>query len=153
MIITDRDSFFLDKAIILAEKASQMGEVPVGCIIVEDDKIIADGFNEKEQFSDPLRHAEIVALKKAAKFKGDWRLNKCALYTTMEPCIMCCGAILHYRIKKVFFCIRESKFGGVISKAKIFDIKGLNHSVEYAYGYREPYLKKLLSDFFKNIRN
>ena len=152
MVINGRDSYFLDKAILLAEKASQMGEVPVGCIIVENDKIIADGFNEKEQFSDPLRHAEIVALKRAAEFKNDWRLNNCTLYATMEPCIMCCGAILHYRIKKVIFCITESKFGGVISRAQIFDIKGLNHTVEYAYGYREVYLKKLLSDFFKNMR-
>lgn len=149
MVITDKDSYYLDRAILLAEKAFQLGEVPVGCLIVENDKIVADGFNEKEKFSDPLRHAEIVALKKAAEFKGDWRLNNCILYTTMEPCIMCCGAILHYRIKKVFFCIRENKFGGVISKAQIFDIKGLNHCVEYGYGYREPYLEKLLSDFFK----
>lgn len=152
MIITERDSYYLDKAILLAEQAFGIGEVPVGSVIVENDKIIADGFNEKEKFSDPLRHAEIVALNRAAKFKGEWRLNNCTLYTTMEPCIMCCGAILHFRIKKVIFCIKERKFGGVISKVRIFDIKGLNHSVEYAYGYREVYMMKLLSTFFQKMR-
>jgi tRNA(adenine34) deaminase len=152
LVITGRDSHFLDKAVLLAEKAFQLGEVPVGCLIVENDEVIAEGFNEKERFSDPIRHAEIVALIRAAKIKGDWRLNNCMLYTTMEPCIMCCGAILHFRIKKVFFCIKESKFGGVISKAQIFDIKGLNHTVDYAYGYREEYIKNLLADFFKSKR-
>ncbi len=152
MIITERESYYLDKAILLAEKAFEMDEVPVGAVVVENDNIIADGFNEKESFSDPLRHAEIVAMERAARYKNDWRLNSCSLYTTLEPCIMCCGAILHFRIKKVVFCLKEIKFGGVVSRAKILDIEGLNHSVDYAYGYKEDYVKQLISTFFKGKR-
>jgi tRNA(adenine34) deaminase len=152
VIITERESYYLDKAILLAEKAFEMEEVPVGAVVVENDNIIADGFNEKESFCDPLRHAEIVAMQRAARYKNDWRLNNCSLYTTLEPCIMCCGAILHFRIKRVVFCLKEIKFGGVVSKAKILDINGLNHRVDYAYGYKEDYVKQLISTFFKGIR-
>lgn len=147
------DRFYMEKALELATLASQMGDVPVGSIIVKDSTIIAEGYNLKENSKDPTMHAELIALKNAVVKTGDWRLNECTLYSTLEPCIMCAGAIVHYRIKRVVFGVSEPKFGGVITKANIFDIETLNHSVEYSYGIFEDEISSLMKSFFRKIRN
>ena len=99
------------------------GEVPIGALVVKNDEIIGTGHNQKEKLKDTTKHAEIIAIQNASKTIGDWRLSHSTLYTNIEPCIMCCGAILHSRISKVVFCACEPKFGGVVSQAKLFDIK------------------------------
>jgi tRNA(adenine34) deaminase len=149
---SQKDIFFMRKAIELAQLSAEKGDIPVGAIVVKDDKIIGEGHNTKFLTGEPLNHAEIIALKNARKSIGDWRLNEAVLYSTAEPCIMCAGAILHYRISKIIFGVREPKFGGIISKANLFDIDSLNHKVEYKYGLFEEEISKIMKEFFKNLR-
>lgn len=136
-------------ALDYAKKAFDNKDVPVGAIVVKNGKVIGNGFNLKEKTKDPTMHAEIVAMREAAVRVGDWRLNDCTLYSTLEPCIMCAGAILHFRIKRVVFGVPEPKFGGVITKANLFDIDTLNHQVDYAYGIYEEDIKSIMQLFFK----
>ncbi|MCX8085162.1 MAG: nucleoside deaminase [Calditerrivibrio sp.] len=150
--MTDLDNIFMAKTIEVAKRALKYNDVPVGAIVVHGNTILSTGYNKKRVTKNSLDHAEIIALKRAAKKLGDWRLNECTLYSTLEPCIMCAGAILHFRIKRVVFGILEPKFGGVISNAKIFDIETLNHSVEYEYGIFEDKIRSLMQNFFKNLR-
>lgn len=146
------DLFFMAEAIKVAKKAMKIGDIPIGAIIVKDDTIVGKGYNKKHITKNPMDHAEIIALKKAASTLGDWRLNGCVLYSTMEPCIMCSGAIIHFRISRVVFGCLEPKFGGVVSNDRIFDIPSLNHRVEYSYGLYEQDIKKLMQKFFKELR-
>lgn len=146
------DEKFMNEAIDLAVKAFEAGDVPVGAVVVKDDEIIGRGFNKKEFIKDASAHAEILALQDTAKNTGDWRLNNCTLYSTTEPCIMCAGAILHFRIKEVVFGIREPKFGGVLSNANLFDLDTLNHKVKYRYGLLSGKITDLMQDFFRKIR-
>ncbi len=150
--MTEKDLFFMRKTIEVAKRALRYDDVPIGAIVVLNDKVISTGYNKKRLTKNPLDHAEIIALKRAAKKLGDWRLNECTLYSTLEPCIMCAGAILHYRIKRVVFGTTEPKFGGVISNDKIFDITTLNHKVEYEYGAYEEEIREMMRGFFKKIR-
>jgi len=147
------DKRFMDEAVKLAFKAFQTGDVPVGAVVVKDDEIIGRGFNKKELTKDASAHAEMLALQEAAKYLGDWRLNLCTLYSTTEPCIMCAGAILHFRISEVVFGVREPKFGGVLSNASLFDLDTLNHRVKYRYGLESEVITKLMKDFFRKIRD
>jgi tRNA(adenine34) deaminase len=139
-------------AIELAKRASEFDEVPVGSIVVKNDIVIGSGYNKNIQLNNVVSHAEIIALNTATQNQGTWRLTKSTLYTTAEPCIMCCGAILHCRVERVVFGVLEPKFGGIISCAKIFDISGLNHKIKYAYGCYEKEIKELMGNFFKNKR-
>lgn len=150
--MTEKDLFFMRKTIDVAKRALKYGDVPIGAIVVLDDKIVSMGYNKKRITKNPLDHAEIIALRRAAKKIGDWRLNDCTLYSTLEPCIMCAGAILHFRIKRVVFGTLEPKFGGVVSNDKIFDIKTLNHRVAYEYGAYEEEIREMMRGFFKKIR-
>lgn len=144
--------YFMQQALLQAKIAYDLEEVPVGAVIVQDNKIIGAGFNKKEQLKSPISHAEIEAINSACKYTGDWRLNGASLYVTAEPCIMCTGAILHARIDKVYFGIKEPKFGGVISKDNIFDKNDLNHKVAYEYGILEEEITLLMKSFFKKLR-
>ena len=148
-----KDKFYMRKAIDLAVLASKKGDVPVGAVVVNGNKVIAEGYNFKENSKDPTMHAELIALKNASEVLGDWRLNECTLYSTLEPCIMCAGAIIHYRIKRVVFGVVEPKFGGVVTKAKIFDIDSLNHRVDYSYGVFEEEISCMMKNFFKKVRS
>ena len=117
---------YMQLAYYQAQKAFDIMEVPVGAVIVKDDKVIGAGYNKKETNKSPISHAEIEAIQAACKNTNDWRLNGASLYVTAEPCIMCAGAILHARIDKVYFGVKEPKFGGVVSIANIFDINKMN---------------------------
>ena len=128
-------------------------EVPVGAVIVKDDKVIGAGYNKKETNKSPISHAEIEAIQAACKNTNDWRLNGASLYVTAEPCIMCAGAILHARIDKVYFGVKEPKFGGVVSIANIFDINKMNHRVEYFSGLMSDEINQLMKSFFIKLRN
>lgn len=147
----DKD-FYMDYAINEAVKSFYEGEVPVGAVIVKDNKIIGYGRNRKEYKKNPVSHAEIEAISMACNTLGDWRLNGSIMFVTAEPCIMCCGAILHARIDKVYFGVRENKFGGVISKAEIFDSINLNHKTKWEEGIKAEEISIIMKDFFTKLR-
>ena len=115
------DEYYMQLAIKQAKKALKYNEVPVGAIIVKNNKIISKAFNKKEKNKDTTKHAEIIAISKACKKTKNWRLDDCEIYVTMEPCMMCCGAIEQSRIKKIVYCIPNSNFGAVESKFKILE--------------------------------
>lgn len=144
--------YFMDIAIDNARKASNEGEVPVGAVIVKDDKIIAMAYNMKETNKCVVEHAEIRAIKEASKVLGNWHLDDCTLYVTLEPCLMCAGAIMLARIKTIVFGTFDIKGGAYCSTYEINKISGLNHYPEVISEIRKNECSKMLSDFFKNIR-
>ena len=144
-------SFFLEEALKEAKKAKFYGEVPVGAVVVRDGEIISRAFNQKEFLQDPAAHAEIIAIRKACEKLNSWRLIDCELYSTIEPCIMCCGAIIQSRISRVIYSIPDEKFGGVESLYDILNDKRVNHRPEIKNIYiREA--RDLLKEFFKELR-
>lgn len=143
---------FMQLAIKEAILASEAGEVPVGAVIVKNGQVIGKGRNRKEEKHNPIYHAEIEAITDACNTVGDWRLTDSVMYVTAEPCIMCCGAIIHARISRVIFGVKEPKFGGVISHADILDITSLNHRVEWLSGVCEEEVSQLMREFFLKVR-
>ncbi|MDR3071559.1 MAG: tRNA adenosine(34) deaminase TadA [Endomicrobium sp.] len=150
------DSYFMLQALKEARKAQKFVEVPVGAIVVKNDKIIARGFNRCISFTDPSAHAEIVVLRKAAKKLGTYRLNDCCVYVTIEPCVMCIGAMINARVKMVVFGAFDVKAGACGSVFSIADNKQLNHRIEVVGG-KEKYLDKecasLIQNFFRKKRS
>ncbi|MBE6712666.1 MAG: nucleoside deaminase [Ruminococcaceae bacterium] len=146
-----RDEFFMSAALKEAQKAALEGEVPIGCVIVKDDKIIARGRNAREKKKNALLHAETVAIDKACKKLAGWRLWQCDLYVTLEPCPMCCGAIINSRIKRVVIAAMDPKAGAMGS---VVDLTSLpfNHKPEITTGILEEQSQSLLKNFFKNLR-
>lgn len=142
---------FLELALKEAEKAIKKGEVPVGAVLVKDGNVISKGYNLRISKNNALYHAEVVVIEKACKKLKNWRLDGCVLYTTLEPCIMCAGAIMQARIKKVVFLAKDEKAGAVVSKYNLFDDNKLPFKVEYSYVPDER-AEKLLKDFFKFLR-
>ena len=136
-----------------AQKAYLEDEVPVGCVIVKDGKIIAKGHNKKEKNNNAILHAEIVTLNKAQKKLNDWHLNDCTMYVTLEPCLMCTGAIIQTRIKKVVYGCLDPKGGAIESVMKIDEIKNLNHSFESISKVLEKDCSNILKSYFKSKRN
>ncbi|MHB1485493.1 MAG: nucleoside deaminase [Saccharofermentanales bacterium] len=148
---TKSPSFYMEKALQQARTAAGSGETPVGAVIVKDDKIIARGYNMREKSQDVTHHAEMAAIRKACRKLDSWRLDGCDIYVTLEPCIMCAGAILQAKIRKVYFGAAEPKGGAVISKTNIFDLP-LNHVVEYEGGILQKESADLLTSFFVQMR-
>ena len=148
-----QDEKFMKEALKEAKKAYIKDEVPVGCVIVKDNKIIARGHNKKEKKKNAILHAEIVALTKAQKKLNDWRLNDCTLYVTLEPCLMCTGAIIQTRINKVVFGCNDPKGGAIDTVINIKEIKNLNHSFESISKILEKECSTILKTYFKNKRN
>lgn len=146
------DGDFMREALALAHEGEQLGEVPVGAVVVKEGQIIGRGFNCPISSHDPTAHAEIVALREAAKTVGNYRLADCDLYVTIEPCAMCAGAIVHSRIRKVFFGAMEPKAGAVLSTQKFLDSPQLNHRVAYEAGVLETECRHVVQQFFKNKR-
>lgn len=144
---------YMEIALKLAKKASNNGDVPIGAIIIdENDNIIGRGFNKKEKNQDPTQHAEIIAIKKACKKLNNWRLLNCTIYTTLEPCLMCVGALLQTRIKHIVFALKDNKFGCVESLYNLTLDERFNHRSEYTYCLNLD-SKKMLQTFFGEIRN
>lgn len=143
---------FMLEAIKEAKKALALNEIPVGAIIVKNGKIIARGYNKKETKNDATRHAEIIAIEKASKKLDNWRLLDCEMYVTVEPCVMCAGAILSARLKKVYIGTSDNKMGAVGSILNIFEDYTFNHSVDYESGMLKEECEKLIKDFFKVLR-
>ena len=147
------DEKFMRLAIEQAQIAGRFGEVPIGAVITDSsDKVISSGYNLRESTNDPTAHAEVVAIKKAAKYINSWRLEECTLYVTIEPCVMCIGAIVLSRIKRLVFGARDPKAGAVVSLYKIGIDETLNHKVEYTEGVCEEECSRLLIEFFAELR-
>lgn len=142
---------YMKLAIKEAKKAKNKEEVPIGAIIVKNGEVIARGHNLRESKKNSLKHAEIVAIDRACKKLANFRLEDCELYVTVEPCLMCSGAIVQSRIKKVYFGTRDEKYGAVTSVVKAFEIKS-NHKVEFEEGFCKEECEKIMKDFFKEIR-
>lgn len=143
---------YMRAAIQQAKKAYKLGEVPIGCVIVYQDKIIGRGYNRRNTDKNTLAHAEISAIKKASKKMGDWRLEDCDLYVTLEPCQMCSGAIVQARIKKVIIGSMNPKAGCAGSILNILQMPEFNHQVEIERGVLEEECSNILKDFFKELR-
>jgi tRNA(adenine34) deaminase len=142
------DEFFMREALSLARAAECLGEVPVGAVIVCEGKIIGRGFNSPIGDSDPTAHAEIAALRDAARNRGNYRLPGCELFVTLEPCVMCAGALLHARISRVVYGARDPKSGAHGSVVDLFAVARLNHHTEIVGGVLAEECARLLSGFF-----
>ena len=146
------DVKFMREAIRQAKKAKALGEVPIGCVIEYRGKIIGRGYNRRKTDKNTLSHAELNAIRKASKVMGDWRLEECTMYVTLEPCQMCSGAIVQARIPKVVIGCMNPKAGCAGSILNIFDVPEFNHQVETEKGMLEEECSALLTDFFKELR-
>ena len=142
----------MKKAIEQARKAELIGEVPIGCVIVRDGKIIARGYNRRKNDKNTLSHAELTAINKACKKTGDWRLEDCVLYVTLEPCQMCAGAIVQARIPLVVIGCKNEKAGCAGSILNLFNVEKFNHQVDTINGVLEEECSSMLTDFFKGLR-
>lgn len=143
---------YMKAAVRLAKKAAEAGDVPIGCVIVRDDKIIARGYNKRTATGNALNHAEIIAINKACRKTGDWRLEECELYVTLEPCPMCAGAIVQARIPRCYIGCTNPKAGCAGSVIDLFRQEKLNHQVEAVTGICEEECSGLLKDFFRELR-
>lgn len=142
---------FMEEAYKEAIKARDEDEVPVGAVIVKNGKIIAREHNRKEKNNDPMGHAEILCIKKACKKVGDWYLKDCEMYVTLEPCVMCAGAIMHSRIEKVFYGAKDDKRGALGGLFNLMEQKGFNHYFEINY-LEKLECGQILKDYFKSKR-
>lgn len=147
-----QDEKYMKEAIKQAKKAYALDEVPIGCVIVQDDKIIARGYNRRNTDKNTLAHAEITAIKKASKKTGDWRLEDCTLYVTLEPCQMCAGAIVQSRMKRVVIASMNPKAGCAGSVINLLQMSQFNHQVEIEKGVLGEECSQMLSNFFKELR-
>ena len=147
-----QDEQFMREALLLAQQAAELGEVPVGAIVVKDGVIVGRGSNAPIGSHDPSAHAEILALRDAAKNIGNYRLVDCSLYVTLEPCAMCAGAIQHARIGQLVFGAKDPKTGACGSVVNLMAEDKLNHHTNVAAGVLENECGRLLSDFFKQRR-
>lgn len=143
---------FMKMALKEARKAEKINEVPIGAVIVKDGRVVSKGYNKKEKTQNPLMHAEIIAIEKACKKNNNFRLEGCSLFVTVEPCLMCAGAIIAARIKNVYFGTRDEKYGAVVSVARAFDVKS-NNTVDFEEGIEKEKCELIIKEFFKRLRN
>ena len=143
---------YMLEALKEAELAALEDEVPIGCVVVKEGNIIARGHNQRDKTNNPLGHAEILAIKKASEVLNDWQLVDCELYVTIEPCIMCGGALIQSRIKKVIFGAPDLKGGAFGSSINILDANNINHRPEVISGVLEEKCSKIIKDYFKSKR-
>lgn len=146
------DEKYMREAIRQAKKAAEAGDVPIGCVIVYEDRIIARGYNKRNAKKTTLAHAELLAIEKASQKLNDWRLEGCTMYITLEPCQMCAGAIVQARIPKVVVGAMNKKAGCAGSVLNLFQIPAFNHQVEFQKGVLEEECATMLSEFFKQLR-
>lgn len=144
---------YMNEAIKEAKKAAKIGEVPIGCVIVCDGKIVGRGYNRRKIDKNTLSHAELTAIKKASKKLGDWRLEGCTMYVTLEPCQMCAGALVQSRIDKVVIGCMSPKSGCAGSILNLLQIEAFNHQVEIENGVLEDACSQMLTDFFQDLRS
>lgn len=143
---------FMELALGLAQRARDLGEVPIGALVVRNGIVIGEGYNQRETKKDPTAHAEILAIQSAAQFLVGWRLTDCELYVTLEPCCMCAGAIVNSRISQLIFGAYDPKAGAVSSLMNLVQDKRLNHQVEVYGGILEEECGRVLKEFFRSLR-
>lgn len=148
----NKDEKYMKEAIKQAKKAYTLGEVPIGCVIVYEDKIIGRGYNRRTIDKNTIAHAEMMAIKKASKKMDDWRLEDCTMYVTLEPCQMCSGAIVQSRMKKVVVGCMNPKAGCAGSILNLLQMEEFNHQVELEIGVLEEECSALMRNFFKELR-
>lgn len=151
MAVLKDDKYFMLRALKEAEKSELEGEVPVGAVIVYENRIVSRGRNKRETSKNAILHAEIEAISKACKKLGRWRLTGCTLYVTLEPCAMCSGAIINSRISRVVYATEDHKSGSCGSVINLFDLP-YNHSPEVVSGIMKNECSEILSSFFENLR-
>lgn len=144
---------YMRAALREAKKAYALGEVPIGCVLVADGKIIARGHNRRKTDKNTLSHAELNAIRKASKKTGDWRLEQCTMYVTLEPCQMCAGAIVQARIPNVYIGTMNPKAGCAGSLLNLLQFPAFNHQVAVEYGILQEECAAILTDFFKEMRD
>ncbi|MBQ1515141.1 MAG: tRNA adenosine(34) deaminase TadA [Lachnospiraceae bacterium] len=147
-----QDEKYMREALKQARKAAALGETPIGCVIVSEGRIIARGYNRRKIDRSTLAHAELIAIRKACRAVGDWRLEGCTMYVTLEPCQMCAGALVQSRIDAVVIGCMSPKSGSAGTLINILDNPGFNHQVEIRSGVLEEECSTLLKDFFKELR-
>ena len=148
----DRDIKYMKEALKEAELAKLEDEVPIGCVIVKDDQIIARAHNQRDKSHNPLGHAETLAIKSASEVVGDWQLVDCELYVTIEPCIMCSGAIIQSRIKRVVYGAPDIKGGAFGSSINVLEAGNINHHPEVVKGVLENECSSIIKNYFKSKR-
>ena len=148
----EKEIKYMKEALKEAKKAELIDEVPIGCVIVKDDKIIARGHNQRETNQSPIGHAEIIAINKASKKLKSWRLEGCDIYVTLEPCIMCSGAIIQSRISKVYYGAFDPKGGALGSSINVLEAKNINHHPEVISGVMQEECSKIITNYFKQKR-
>ena len=146
------DEKFTKAALKQAQKAYAIDEVPIGCVIVQNGHIIARGYNRRNIDKNTLAHAELSAIRKASKKTGDWRLEDCTMYVTLEPCQMCAGAIVQSRMKRVVIASMNAKAGCAGSVLNLLQMQQFNHQVEITQGVLEEECSRMLSSFFRELR-
>ena len=146
------DGAFMDEALAEARRAYAADEVPIGALVVHDGRIVARAHNETRTSCDPTAHAEILAIRRAAEVLESSRLVGSTVYSTVEPCFMCAGALVHARVERVVWAVRDPKFGGAASLGRTLEHPGLNHRVRTAEGSRAAQARELLQSFFRNKR-
>ncbi len=147
-----QDEKYMNEAIRQAKKAYALGEVPIGCVIVYEDRIIGRGYNRRNTDKNTLSHAEITAIRRASKQMGDWRLEGCTMYVTLEPCQMCAGALVQARIDRVVIGTMNPKAGCAGSILNLLQMKEFNHQVEIEYGVCQEECTEILQRFFEELR-
>jgi tRNA(adenine34) deaminase len=147
--MSERDEYFMRLAIKEAEAAFVKGEVPVGAVLVADDKVIAIGHNSKESISDPTAHAELLVIREGAVKGGEWRMMEATLYVTKEPCVMCAGAMINARVGRLVYGCRDERFGAVNSRYQLLHDPGLNHQIRVVSGVLEDECAEILKEFFR----
>lgn len=147
------DERFMREAIKQAKKAAKLGEMPVGAVIVRNGEIISRGYNKRETKKNALLHAEIIAVERACKKLGGWRLPECEIYVTLEPCPMCAGAILNSRIDRVYFGAYDLKSGCAGSRINLMDMNLCNYTAEVVGGVMQEECAGLIKEFFRELRN
>ena len=146
------EEHYMKEAIRQAKKAAALKEVPIGCVIVYDGRIIARGYNRRTVDKNVLAHAEIIAMRKACRIIGDWRLEDCTMYVTLEPCQMCSGALVQSRIDEVVIGCMNAKAGCAGSVMNLLQVDGFNHQVKIIQGVLEEECSSMLSEFFRKLR-
>ncbi|MBL1210002.1 tRNA adenosine(34) deaminase TadA [Geminocystis sp. GBBB08] len=148
-----RHQYWINQALILAQQAGNQGEIPVGALIIDgDDNLIAEAYNRKEREQDCTAHAEIIAIREACQNLGSWRLKNCTLYVTLEPCMMCAGAIINSRLKTLVYGIDDFKTGSIRTVMNLPDSFASNHSLQVFAGIQEKACRELLHSWFENHR-
>lgn len=147
-----QDEKYMKEAIRQAKKAAEIGDVPIGCVIVFEDKIIARAYNQRNKRKTTLAHAELLAIQKASRKMEDWRLEGCTMYITLEPCQMCAGAIVQARIPRVVLGAMNPKAGCAGSVLNILQVEAFNHQTEIKTGVLQEECSQMMSDFFRELR-